>query len=546
MYFQLSELLKGICEKGVTEKQGNLGFEDICFLKPEDKDVPDGSLIVLSRKAAEMDEKAFTDLISLIEMETPHIYLIPSGSERKLQECEGLHFASQIIALPTSLPSDVFNQRLYERFNAIVRNRLERYNEIRERFTIMSLKNDDLSRMIDYFAEVIDNPVAIYDEAFQVIYSTNPYLEQLGSLNVGARRIHLNEVQYYTRHRADIQLEDGRTERFSVLAFPISFDSRVCAYLFIMELNRSITRNDQIVLEIASSSILTRIKHDYAIQTIYTRNIHRFISAFSYGASDEDLTRMAAALGLPRKSHYHVAALRIRAEIHTSLRPDPTEGVINATLEDELLSVIQKIVKRHSEKAVAGMRKNRFIIVFPTPADSDEESAVAKLKALCNDIYRQLHLSYRSVSLMAGIGRRAPGFNSLTSAYDTALEALNYGNTIYADSTVGITVYEDKLILRLAGQVDGTEKLKNLISPRIMEMAVYDREHDSELLKTLEVYLNANCNARAAADNMFIHHKTMLYRLEKIESLFSVDLSSNEERLDLSLSLRIAHMLSEI
>lgn len=65
----------------------------------------------------------------------------------------------------------------------------------------------------------------------------------------------------------------------------------------------------------------------------------------------------------------------------------------------------------------------------------------------------------------------------------------------------------------------------------------YDRERRSDLLKTLRVYFETGANASEAADRLFLHRNSLLYRLARIEELVGLDLKDSRARLALQLGL---------
>ena len=70
-------------------------------------------------------------------------------------------------------------------------------------------------------------------------------------------------------------------------------------------------------------------------------------------------------------------------------------------------------------------------------------------------------------------------------------------------------------------------------------LVAYDREHDGSLVLTLRAFFDCNCSQKAAADRLFIHHKTMRYRLERIKQLNGLDLSQHADRMRADFALRI-------
>lgn len=68
-------------------------------------------------------------------------------------------------------------------------------------------------------------------------------------------------------------------------------------------------------------------------------------------------------------------------------------------------------------------------------------------------------------------------------------------------------------------------------------LATHDRERRSDLIRTLRVYFAAGANASEAADRLFLHRNSLLYRLERVQKLTGLDLKDPESRLALQLGL---------
>ena len=77
------------------------------------------------------------------------------------------------------------------------------------------------------------------------------------------------------------------------------------------------------------------------------------------------------------------------------------------------------------------------------------------------------------------------------------------------------------------------EPFEKLIEP----LVAYDQERRSDLIRTLKVYLAAGANASEAADQLFLHRNSLLYRLARIGELTDLDLKDSQARLALQLGL---------
>lgn len=68
-------------------------------------------------------------------------------------------------------------------------------------------------------------------------------------------------------------------------------------------------------------------------------------------------------------------------------------------------------------------------------------------------------------------------------------------------------------------------------------LLAYDQERRSDLVRTLRVYFAAGANASEAADKLFLHRNSMLYRLARIQKLTGLDLNDPRAKLALQLGL---------
>ena len=90
----------------------------------------------------------------------------------------------------------------------------------------------------------------------------------------------------------------------------------------------------------------------------------------------------------------------------------------------------------------------------------------------------------------------------------------------------------DPLLLRLSRSKD-LAPFRELVEPLVR----YDEERGSDLVRTLRTYFACGANAREAADKLFLHRNSLLYRLSRIEGLIGADLKNPRVGLMLQLGL---------
>jgi DNA-binding PucR family transcriptional regulator len=88
-------------------------------------------------------------------------------------------------------------------------------------------------------------------------------------------------------------------------------------------------------------------------------------------------------------------------------------------------------------------------------------------------------------------------------------------------------------LLRDLAEGAALEPFRALIEP----LLAHDRTRRSDLVLTLKTYFAAGGNASEAADRLFLHRNSMLYRLERIQKLTGLDLKDDKVALALQLGL---------
>jgi sugar diacid utilization regulator len=106
-----------------------------------------------------------------------------------------------------------------------------------------------------------------------------------------------------------------------------------------------------------------------------------------------------------------------------------------------------------------------------------------------------------------------------------------------------VSCYEELGILRLMLADPRSTDLARYVQETLGPVLAYDREHGSELLATLRAYVDSGCSQQDTATRMFVHAKTIKYRLVQVEKLTGLDLAGHHDRLRVDIAVRAAEML---
>lgn len=134
----------------------------------------------------------------------------------------------------------------------------------------------------------------------------------------------------------------------------------------------------------------------------------------------------------------------------------------------------------------------------------------------------------------AGISNEFSNFYDLQIFSVEADTALIIGEG--KDSMLWYYCFKDYSFTYLKNQCLKEFPFDQICHPAINTLIDHDKKEHSELCKTLRIYLEEKYNGSHAADKLFIHRTTFLYRMKKIEELTGIDFENIEERAYLILS----------
>jgi sugar diacid utilization regulator len=97
--------------------------------------------------------------------------------------------------------------------------------------------------------------------------------------------------------------------------------------------------------------------------------------------------------------------------------------------------------------------------------------------------------------------------------------------------------------LLLSAMSENPAELQRFYSETVEPLVAYDEQYETDLMRTLETFLEADGNVAGTAQRLFTHRHTIYYRLERVRDLSGLDVSSSDGREKLSLGLKSMRVL---
>jgi DNA-binding PucR family transcriptional regulator len=88
------------------------------------------------------------------------------------------------------------------------------------------------------------------------------------------------------------------------------------------------------------------------------------------------------------------------------------------------------------------------------------------------------------------------------------------------------------------------EEVRSFYEDTVAPLVRYDDQYRTDLVGTLEAYLEQNCNMNATAAAIYAHRHTVAYRLERVKELTRLDPMQSEDRERLGLGLKAFRIIA--
>jgi sugar diacid utilization regulator len=244
----------------------------------------------------------------------------------------------------------------------------------------------------------------------------------------------------------------------------------------------------------------------------------------------EELIARGAELSLELKDGASVIVARAHPQAPTE---EGWRARARAVAERGARAVVGRSIAALSERdGAAGVE---ILLLVP----GGEEPVAARA---AEGVLREMESALSGYTFALGRSRIAEDPGELSRA---AGEALLAANVAEGGSQEGVLAFEQTGAYRLllSAMSENPSELQRFYGETVEPLVAYDEQYETDLLQTLETFLEADGNVAGTAQRLFTHRHTVYYRLERVRELTGLDVSSSDGREKLSLGLKARRVL---
>ncbi len=328
---------------------------------------------------------------------------------------------------------------------------------------------------------------------------------------------------------------------------------------------RRYSAEDQTLLHTIANQTAIAIKNSHLVDLLAQKNLVKgFFDDLLHGTydSEESLRQRANFLGCDLSKPHIMLMIEVtpvengHQEREQQALPADTvsdgEGNDDASrpansffqLEEERQATLRRIsgmVKRRIQENYPGSLVHEHENLLTAVMCLSKDPAATRLKTWLRDLVRQMRIEHL-VRLSIGVGNPCHNLSDYRRGFAEASEALQMGQTLNREG--GVTYFNDLGVYRYLYKIARMDDLRDMYQEQVARISNYDRRKGTDLLDTLETYLECAGNLTKTASRLFVHRNTLIQRLDRLQSLCEIDLQERSNWLTLQVAIKVFKLRS--
>ncbi|WP_142830874.1 PucR family transcriptional regulator [Planococcus soli] len=198
-----------------------------------------------------------------------------------------------------------------------------------------------------------------------------------------------------------------------------------------------------------------------------------------------------------------------------------------------LITTSQKITNHF----LVVMDEELILIASPHPSQPDEKAFDDFISFFVSEMANRF--SIQGVRGSAGTGYQ--DFDKAQTSYQEALKVLKMKER-FPEELENVHHFRHLGVFRYLNLIQKDQRSRRYEHPAIAKLEAYDALHKSNLLQTLEVFIQQDSNMNDAAKKLFVHTNTLHYRIKRISEIGGIRLTNIHEKIGIYLDLKARKM----
>ncbi|MEK4749669.1 helix-turn-helix domain-containing protein [Niallia sp. FSL W8-0177] len=399
---------------------------------------------------------------------------------------------------------------------------------------------DSLESFVDHVSELLGCPITLEDPHHRVlVYSSHDEETDMVRIStIISRRVPervINRlwkdgvIPQLLQSKKPIRIKEKREIGLgNRVAVSIWRGEEVIGYIWAIEMGTSLTEEKMGFLENAASVARHLLSRFATSKTPTLQDNQEFFWRMLTGyVKETDIDEKLKEMGMSAAACFTVMIF-------------PFSKMITKEIEKHILYLLK--VSQDVKISFSTIEDNELIILA-TPLEDNGDS-IACYKKFIKSFQQNLEERFSIKEVRGSFGGIYKQHRDIPKSFREARTVLEVREKFPQEAGAFVHyqelgIYQFLDILLEKRRQDGSENVA------IRNLKKYDSTHHTELLATLEAYLDESENIQKTAARLHIHPNTLTYRLKRMVEIMEVDLSVPSQKFMIYLDLKLMHWQKE-
>ena len=405
--------------------------------------------------------------------------------------------------------------------------------DIQKSFSDLLIQDASNKIVIEQFSKMVKTPVILLNPYWKVLTHSIHFNDSNNRADYYTQQIY-DELKSSDKEGGSFIIKDAKRKDLHVSLVPIKVYSNFPHYLIILNPEHIPYPISNFAIEQASM-VLSYIlfKNERVADSKYAQEADFYKELIDYSAQNQHKAPdrlMNTKFGYIKSNYYQIVHVYDRSVLKLSkLTPYGEELLLIAS------RWLRQNIKQYFPDGLVfyfDQSKEIVLMIQAKPARLDEI-----LMTIRQDISEYLPLQ-----LLFSVGNAYPNLGQIDQSHTQAHLVFEERKTQQLSEP--IITYENKGMFHLFNHLEHND-VRFFCQTILQELAYPEDASLIELRKTLHVYLNSQCEIARTASALFVHRNTVKYRIQRVEEILAISVSSPENSLNLRIALELSSDVSK-
>lgn len=314
------------------------------------------------------------------------------------------------------------------------------------------------------------------------------------------------------------------------VAISIRKGQRVLGYIWVQEINQPLGEQEMQFLRKVASEVMPKFYRRQTQRRIQEEKSKEFFWELLLGniPSHHRIQRKAEDIGIRLPKPFSIFLFEIDHPNYETVQKELTYLLVN--LKDSFsLSDFPLWVKNQNHLIVMG------------GGGKEKIDFLERANSFVLEVIKRIQDRFKNLPIYGTFGLSYESFQFVEQSYHQAKSVLRM-KKILPEETKTIYGYIDLGIYRLLPNFSEKNEVEVFSNYYLKKLIQYDQENQSNLLHTLEVYLDYPGQINLVTQKLHIHPNTLAYRLKRISEVGQINLEDPNQRISLFIDIKLKKM----